>query len=231
MEDVKILYKSKGIIVIAKPAGMPSQPDPSGDTDALNRTRHILSEAGEQGELYVINRLDRVVGGLIILARNKRYAALLSEMVANGKIVKEYIAVVSGTPERGRYVNYLYKDARISKAFVVDKKRVGVKEAVLDLVPISSTDAEGGVLTLVKVRLHTGRYHQIRCQLSSRGTPIVGDGKYGSRDKHAQYPALYSYRLSFEVEKERLEAVSYPNTEEYPWCKFDLNKEMDISYD
>ena len=229
MEDIRIVYKSKNIVIVAKPAGMPTQPDPSGDVDAMTRTAAQLSSEGNA--LYLINRLDRVVGGLIIFARNKRYAASLSEMVSGEGIVKEYLAVVSGAPERCRYVDYLYKDARISKAFLVDRKRAGVKEAVLDLAPIASVGDASGVLTLVKVRLHTGRYHQIRCQLSGRGNPIVGDGKYGSRDKGAAYPALFASRLSFSVLGESVDVRLYPDISEYPWCKFDLKTEESVSYD
>ena len=229
MEDIKIVYESKNIVIVAKPAGIPTQPDPSGDEDAMTRTAALLSLKVDN--LYLINRLDRVVGGLIVFARNKRYAAALSEMVSGKGIVKEYLAVVSGNPDRGRYVNYIYKDARISKAFLVDRKRAGVKEAVLDLAPVASVDEASGVQTLVKVRLHTGRYHQIRCQLSSRGNPIVGDGKYGSRDKCAAYPALFASRLSFSVLDELVDVRLYPDANEYPWCKFDIKTEEGVSYD
>lgn len=231
MKDVKILYKSKGIIVIAKPEGMPSQADPSGDTDALSRTAEQLSLSGERKELHIINRLDRVVGGLILFARDMDYASRLSALLTEGKILKEYIAVVSGTPVGGRLTDYLYKDARISKAFVVDKKRKGVKEAILDLAPVERVEEKDGIITLIKVRLKTGRYHQIRCQTASRGTPIVGDGKYGSRDTGARYPALYSYRLSFETMGERVDVTDYPDASSYPWGRFDLKKCEDITYD
>ena len=95
MENIEILYRSRNLIVVKKPAGMPSQPDPSGDADALTLSKDELSLLGENKELYPINRLDRVVGGLLIFARNKKCAAALSEMVSGEGIVKEYIAVVS----------------------------------------------------------------------------------------------------------------------------------------
>jgi 23S rRNA pseudouridine1911/1915/1917 synthase len=229
MEDIKIAYKSKEILVIIKPSGMPSQSDQSGDKDAMSRAAELLSLSGERSELYIINRLDRVVGGLVLFARSKSCAARLSEMLSD-KIVKEYIAVVSGVPEDGRYTDYLYKDARISKSFIVDRKRAGVKEATLDLarVDIAAGDTP---ISLVKVRLHTGRYHQIRCQLSGRGTPIVGDGKYGSRDKGARYPALWAYSLAFDFEGERIKVTSYPGESEYPWARFNLEKAGDVDYD
>jgi 23S rRNA pseudouridine1911/1915/1917 synthase len=134
---------------------------------------------------------------------------------------------VSGKPSGGRLVNYLYKDARISKAFVVNGKRVGVKEAVLDYTPISTVKTENGEITLLKVKLQTGRYHQIRCQLSHIGCPIVGDGKYGSRDKGARYPALFSYSLSFTAMGEGVSVSALPDTSGYPWNLFSIEKALE----
>ena len=229
MKNVEIKYKSKSIIVVCKPAGIPSQPDPSGDKDAMTLCAEALSALGESTELYPINRLDRVVGGLIVFARNKRSAAELSSIVSGADMLKEYIAVVSGKPEGGRYTDYLYKDARLSKAFRVDRKRQGVKEAILDCTPIETVSLDSGDITLVRVRLYTGRYHQIRCQLSSRGYPIVGDGKYGSRDKGARCPALFADRLCFETSGERVDATASPDLGEYPWSLFSLDKVGDIN--
>ena len=228
MKNVEIIYKSKNIIVVNKPAGIPSQPDPSGDKDALTLSSEALASLGERTELYLINRLDRVVGGLIILARNKRFATALTELVSGEKMVKEYIAVVSGRPEAGRYTDYLYKDARLSKAFVVDGKRQGVKEALLDCMPLVTESTDDGEKTLLRVRLYTGRYHQIRCQLASRGYPIVGDGKYGSRDKGARLPALFAEHISFEALGERVDVLASPDTAEYPWNLFLLDMERTV---
>jgi 23S rRNA pseudouridine1911/1915/1917 synthase len=227
MKKVEILYKTKNLIVVNKPCGVPSQPDPTGDADALSLSSGVLSSLGEDGTLYPINRLDRVVGGLLVFARNKKSAAALSSIVSGEGFGKEYLAVVSGKPSGGRLVNYLYKDARISKAFVVNGKRVGVKEAVLDYTPISTVKTENGEITLLKVKLQTGRYHQIRCQLSNIGCPIVGDGKYGSRDKGARYPALFSYSLSFTAMGDEVKVSALPDTSGYPWNLFSIEKALE----
>ena len=227
MKNVEILYKSKNLIVVNKPCGIPSQPDTTGDADALTLSAAHLLSLGEDSALYPVNRLDRVVGGLLVFARNKQSAAALSSIVSGEGFGKEYLAIVSGKPSGGRLVNYLYKDARISKSFVVNGKRAGVKEAVLDYTPISTVSTENGDLSLLKVKLHTGRYHQIRCQLSYIGFPIVGDGKYGSRDKGARHPALFSYSLSFTAMGEDVKALALPNTSEYPWNLFSLKDALE----
>ena len=220
---MEILFKNKDFLIVNKPAGMPSQSDTSGDKDAMSLASEMLSDEGERPELYLIHRLDRVVGGLLVFARNKKSAAELSRLVSGEGIGKEYIAVIDGYLEGGRLNDYLYKDARASKAFVVDRKRAGVKEAELSFEPVMSTDTEKGVKTLVKVRLKTGRFHQIRAQFSSRKAPICGDGKYGSKDNRAHFPALFAYKLSFELFGENTEIGAVPDTESYPWCLFDKN--------
>ena len=224
MKNVEILYKSRNLIVVKKPSGVPSQPDPSGDADALTLSAEALSLLRENDLLYPINRLDRVVGGILVFARNKRYAAALSEMVGGKGIEKEYLAVVSGEAEGGRIVNYLYKDARMSKSFVVERPRAGVKEAILDYLPLSSVTTDKGEITLIRIKLLTGRYHQIRCQMSHNGTPIIGDGKYGSRDRGATMPALFSYGISLSVLGEDVSVVALPDGEAYPWNLFPLRE-------
>ena len=194
---MEILYKDKNLIAINKPAGIPVQPDPTLDKDAMSLCTEILLSQGESGALWLVHRLDRVVGGTVVFARNKRTAASLSELFSAQSTDKEYLAIVEGRAEGGVLEDFLYKDAAKGKAFIVDRKRAGVKEAKLEYTPISTADTERGVYTLVRVKLHTGRFHQIRAQLSSRGMPIVGDGKYGSHDNRAKMPALFSSRLGF----------------------------------
>ncbi len=220
----EIVYKSKSLVVVYKPAGVPSQADPSGDADAMTLASRALADLGEPSELYLIHRLDRVVSGLIVFARNKRSAAALSELVSGDGIGKTYLAVVEGEISDGVLRDYLYKDARIGKAFVVDRKRAGVKEAVLEAETLDTVTVEGGVRSLVKIRLHTGRFHQIRAQLASRGASIVGDGKYGSRDKGAHMPALTAVSLTFSLGKEKIEVEKLPDKSTYPWCLFDISK-------
>ena len=220
-ECMEILLQSKDFIVIKKPAGMPSQHDPSGDIDAMTLASEMLKASGERGDLYLIHRLDRVVGGLLVFARNKKSAAELSKLVSGYGIGKEYLAVIDGYLDGGTLTDYLYKDARASKAFVVDKARAGVKEAVLSFEPLSRIETEKGVRTLVRITLKTGRFHQIRAQFSSRKAPICGDGKYGSKDNRSRFPALFAYKLSFDLFGKVTEVKALPDISEYPWCLFE----------
>lgn len=213
---VEIIKLDKNLVIIYKHAGTPSQPDPSGDPDAMTEAAELLASRGEDSRLWLVHRLDRTVSGLLVFARNGRAAAELSRISADGSMGKLYLAVVEGVPEDGLYTDYLYKDARLSKAFVTDRSRRGVKLAELECTKISSK----GNKSLCRVRLHTGRYHQIRVQLASRKCPIVGDGKYGSRDKGARMPALTAYRLDFILFGKHYSAVRLPGAHEYPWCEF-----------
>ena len=143
------------------------------------------------GEIFPIHRLDKNVGGVMVYARTKSAAAALSRAVQDGKVVKEYVALVHGTPpESGDWEDFLFKDSRKNKVFVVKKERKGVKLARLEFDRLRE-----GEQSLVHIRLHTGRSHQIRVQFSSRGFPLVGDHKYGSRDA-ATAPMLFSCRIT-----------------------------------
>ena len=199
---------------------MPVQPDPTADKDALTLAGEMLSEMGEASALWLVHRLDRVVGGTVVFARNKRTAAALSELFSTQSTEKEYLAIVEGVAEGGVLEDLLYKDAAKSKAFVVDRKRAGVKEAFLEYRPIECVEVQGSYRTLVRVKLHTGRFHQIRAQFSTRKMPLVGDGKYGSRDSGARTPALYSARLAFSVDGRKYEISAMPDRSKYPWSLF-----------
>ena len=216
----EILYISKNAVVIYKPAGIPSQSDTSGDKDAMTLTAELLREKSEDGTLYLIHRLDRVVGGILIFARNKKSAARLSELVSGVGIGKEYFAVADGDLECGEMNDLIYKDARQSKAFIVDRERGGVKRAVLECTPVARVQTERGTKTLAKIKLHTGRFHQIRAQLSHRGSPITGDKKYGSRDPLVHMPALFSYHVSLELFDEKIDVCVMPPLDQYPWNLF-----------
>ena len=217
----EILYKSQKVIVVYKSPGVPSQSDASGECDAMSAASHALAELGEDSSLWLVHRLDRVVGGILAFARSKDAAARLSELVGGSGMEKEYYAVVSGDAEGGRLIDYLYKDARQGKAFVVNEGKKGAKRAELEYTKIASTLTEKGVYTLVRIRLYTGRFHQIRAQFSSRGMSIVGDGKYGSHDNKPKMPALFAYRLSFKLGKENINVKKLPDINIYPWSLFD----------
>ena len=196
---------------------MPSQSDPTGDIDAMSATSALLRESGEGGELWLVHRLDRTVGGLICFARNKKSAAELSRIVSDGLMKKNYIAVCHGKAEAGEYRDLLFKDSATSKAYVVKTERKGAKEAILIAEPLEEMDG----MTLVSVDLLTGRFHQIRAQMSARGNALVGDKKYGSRDSEARYPSLFANELSFTLFGKKISASAKPDASVYPWSRFE----------
>ena len=212
----EIIYKDENVVIIIKPVGMPSQSDPTGDLDAMTATGNALSELSEKSDLWLVHRLDRNVGGLIAFARNKKSAAALSEIVASGRLTKKYLAVCHGNAEEGTYTDFLYKDSATSKAYVVKTARRGAKEARLSLLRLAFEDEK----SLVEVTLDTGRFHQIRAQLSSRGNSLVGDKKYGSRDTKRRTPCLFSNELSFDLLGKKISVNALPDIEEYPWSLF-----------
>ena len=178
---MEILYSDKSIAVCVKPVGLDSE---AGVPSALKE------QLG--GEIFPIHRLDKNVGGVMVYARTKQSAAALSKAVQEGAVVKEYVAMVHGTPpEAGDWEDLLWKDSKMNKVFVVKRQRGGVKKARLEFKRLSA-----GETSLVRIRLHTGRSHQIRVQFSSRGFPLVGDHKYGSRDERTE-PMLFSCQISF----------------------------------
>lgn len=189
--SLTVLYRDRSVLVIVKPQGMPAQPDPSGAPDALT-----LAAAG--GTLYPVHRLDRMTGGVMVLARTRAAAASLSRQFAaheGGETGKRYLAVVSGRlTEPFTCRDFLTRDARLGIARIA-ATATGGKEARLSASPLAAASYSGGEVTLLSVRLETGRFHQIRCQLSARGNPIVGDGKYGSRVRAPL--ALFAEALSF----------------------------------
>lgn len=173
------------------------------------------------GEAYCVHRLDRTVGGVMVYARTKAAAAALGAQMQSGSFQKEYLAVLPGLPEKseGELRDLLYKDAFKGRAFAVKTKRSGVKEAVLSYRVLETAAYGERTATLVRVSLQTGRFHQIRCQFASRGLPLLGDGKYGSREKCPI--ALLSCRIAFAHPKtrERVEYTISPG-DAFPWDLF-----------
>lgn len=189
-----ILYSDSQIAVCVKPVGLDSE-------------REVPAALQEQlgGEVYPIHRLDKNVGGVMVYARTKAAAAALSKAVQEGTMVKEYVAVVHGQPpEVGDWEDLLFKDSSKNKVFVVKKERRGVKKARLEFQRLT-----GGETSLVRIRLHTGRSHQVRVQFASRGYPLVGDHKYGARDKAAA-PMLFSCCISFPYKGKTLRFEQLP---------------------
>lgn len=178
---VEILFCCEAFVVCLKPCG----PDSEHELPQM-----LARQLG--GEIYPVHRLDRNVGGVMVYARTATAAAALSRAVQEGTMFKEYVALVHGLPpEDGDWTDLLFKDSRANKVFVVKKPRAGVKSARLCFTRLASCDPAP-----VRVRLYTGRSHQIRVQFASRGFPLVGDHKYGARDSE-KVPRLFSCCLSF----------------------------------
>ncbi len=217
-----IKYTLAIFIVCLKPAGVLSQSDISNDD---NNMVSLLSKQ-INSVIYPLHRLDRNVGGIMVFALTKQAAQKLSQEISNNKFNKEYLAVVHNCPENknGVLKDYLFKDSRKNKSFTVKKIRKGVKEASLEYTCLESINNDSGIITLIKIKLHTGRTHQIRVQFSSRKMPLLGDGKYGSRDNKCN-TALWSYKISFfhPVTQEKMTFSCLP-PKEYPFNLF--NKEV-----
>ncbi|MCJ7855681.1 RNA pseudouridine synthase [Lachnospiraceae bacterium NSJ-143] len=211
--ETKILYNDNDMIAVEKPAGMPSQPDKTGDTDIKT-----VVEKYSGCECFIINRLDRPVGGAILFAKNKRTAAVLTDLLSSGGIKKYYCAVVCGRAEKsGKMEDYLIKNQRTNVSEVCSKDKKGAKKAALEF---SSeryiNDKTYGDLTFVLIKLLTGRHHQIRVQFASRGIPLWGDTKYNKLfyGKHGYFQtALWSYRLELFLNGNNIVIESGPQGE------------------
>ena len=203
---IEKIYEDSEILVCIKPSGTQSE-----YSDAKNSLpRMIMEERAEKCELFTLHRLDREVTGLIVYAKTERAAAFLSREIAEGRMEKVYLAVTEGhLPEKeGTLVDLLFKDSSKNKSYVVKRERRGVKRASLEYTEL----ALSSLGTLYRIRLHTGRTHQIRVQFSSRGCSVVGDRKYGA--KTGGEMLLASHRLSF-VHPKTKKQMSFEYTPEF----------------
>ena len=192
---MEILYSDQEIVVCVKPVGLDSE------SEVPAALKEMLG-----GEVFTLHRLDKNVGGVMVSARTKAAAAALSRAIQEGAMVKEYVAKVHGTPpENGDWEDLLWKDSKQNTVFVVKRMRGGVKKARLEFVRLTAAEE-----SLVRIRLHTGRSHQIRVQFASRGYPLVGDHKYGARDS-SPAPMLFSCKLSFPYRGKTLQFEAKPD--------------------
>ncbi len=172
---IQVLYQDQDFLVVYKPAGMPTQPDKTGDRDLLS----LVAEQLDLADLLAVHRLDRPVAGLLILALNARTQSTLTDMIQRRLVQKNYTAVVCGSPEPcGELDDMLVRDGR-TNCSRVSPKSPRAKRAKLAYETVQSVQTpDGQALSLLTIHLETGRHHQIRVQLSHAGWPIWGDTKY-----------------------------------------------------
>lgn len=212
--NLKVIYEDNHIIVVEKPANIPSQGDKTGDLDMLTIIKAYLKEKyNKLGNVYLglVHRLDRPVGGVMVFAKTSKAAARLSEQVREKVFKKKYLVIVNGKFEekKGTLKDYLLKNERLNKSRVVEEGTKNSKYAELDY-EVLKYDKEQN-LSLLKIDLHTGRHHQIRVQLSSRDHSIYGDAKYNGRGSARQL-YLWAYELTIQnvISKEEMTFTSIP---------------------
>jgi 23S rRNA pseudouridine1911/1915/1917 synthase len=184
-----IIYQDKDILVCVKPAGVLSTDEPGGLPELV---RESLGDPN--ANVRTVHRLDRTVSGLMVLARRSKAASELSRQIREGEFGKEYMAVCHGNlqEDHGEFRDLLLRNKQERKTYIVSESGKDVQEAILEYWVLNCTKD----MTRVRIRLHTGRTHQIRAQFSGRGLPLVGDKKYGIPEDDCQI-ALWSCRLSF----------------------------------
>ena len=209
---MELLYVDEKIVVCIKPAGIPSTDEPGGLPELV---RAALGDS--KATVKTVHRLDQVVSGVMVLARTARAASDLSEQIRNHQFEKEYLAAIHGCPaeDKGTFRDLLARNKAEKKTYIVTEPGKDAQEAVLDYRVLAKTDE----LSKVRVRLHTGRTHQIRAQFSGRGFPLVGDKKYGLGEECNI--ALWSCRVAFHHPKtgEFMEFQKEPPAV-YPWSEF-----------
>ena len=207
---MELIYQDNSIVVCVKPARVLSTDEPGGVPELV---RQKLGDP--QADVRTVHRLDRVVSGLMVLARNAKAASELSRQIREDQFEKEYLAVVHGSPEYdvGRFYDLLLRDKARRMTFVTGEMAKGVQPASLRYRVLKRKKG----LSRVRIQLETGRTHQIRVQFSSRDLPLVGERKYAVLDDPCEI-ALWSYRLAFTHPEtgEKMEFTLEPPAV-YPW--------------
>lgn len=210
---MEIIHIDKHIIVCIKPPRVLSTDEPGGLPELI---RNALGDP--EADIRTVHRLDRVVSGLMVLARSAAAASELSRQIREGTFEKEYLAVLHGIPEQdsATLTDLLLRNKPERKTYVVTELAKGVQEAILDFKVLGKTDC----LSKVKIHLRTGRTHQIRAQFSSRDLPLVGDRKYSLNDDPCEI-ALWSHRLGFSHPATGKRMIfTYEPPAIYPWSEF-----------
>lgn len=205
-----ILYMDEDILVCIKPARVLSTDEPGGLPDLLREALH-----DPKADIRTVHRLDRVVSGVMVLARNAPAASELSRQIRENAFTKEYLAVIHGCPEgeRGTLCDLLYRDKARRMTMVAKEPGKGVQEAVLDYEVVCKAQD----LSRIRIQLHTGRTHQIRVQFASRGMPLAGERKYAVLEDDCEI-ALWSHKIGFThpTTGEKMEFSKEP-PEKDPW--------------
>lgn len=221
--DIPILYEDNHLLVVEKPVNIPVQEDRSKDDDLLSLMKEDLKvRYHKPGNVYLglVHRLDRPVGGAMVFAKTSKAASRLSDSIRRHTFERQYRAVVRGklSNKQGELTHYLYKDKRKNQVFVVDADHKQGKKAVLDYEVLSVRDN----LSMLSIVLQTGRPHQIRVQLSTSGSPLYGDQKYGEKVNHpGEQIALWAHTLRFPhpTKTDPIE-ITAPLPSSYPWSLF-----------
>lgn len=195
---MNILYEDDTIIVCVKEAGVATQTKQIGQKDMESMLRTYRMQKGEPSYIGVVHRLDQPVTGVMVFAKTKEAAANLSRQIATKSADKFYYAVTDGLPaqKKGTLEDYLLRDGRTNTSKVVSGQAAGAKRAELSYEVIAQNDKSA----ILRIKLHTGRHHQIRVQLANAGCPLVGDRKYNFKENMKpsdQQLSLCSYKLAF----------------------------------
>lgn len=234
LDESNVVYEDNHVIVVVKPQDIPSCPDDSGDKDMLTLVKEYLKTKYQKpGEAYVglVHRLDRPTGGVMVFAKTSKAAARLCEGMRNGEFEKKYFAIVVGKPKEKTMLNvthYLVKDSSKNMVYSVPMATEGAQKAVLDYTVLESNDS----LSLLAVKLHTGRAHQIRVQMKTLGIPLFGDQRYGEGKSPVGYHlALWATELKFihPTTKEKMVFRVYPPVDQVPWKYFDVSRFLSVS--
>ena len=212
---IDIIYSDESIVICVKPVGIDSEHEMP---EELQKLIH--------SQIFTVHRLDTAVGGIMIYAKNTLAAGKLSKQIQDGSFVKHYLALTEGVPENNAVLeDLLFKDSRKNKSYVVNRMRKGVKAAKLEYSVKETNDN----FALLEIRLYTGRSHQIRVQLSSRGFPLVGDGKYGAKDSNCPI-GLFSSKIEFThpVTAKQMAFSVEPCFEIAPWNKIKNTQNLSL---
>ncbi len=226
LPSIPVLYEDNHVIGVVKPVNIPSQADDTGDADMLTVIKQDLKQRHQkEGNVFLglVHRLDRPVGGAMLFAKTSKGASRLSDSVRSGKLGKRYVAVLRGIPSRPQATlkDTLLKNSRTNTSAVVAPGTAGGKDAVLDY-EVLATDTQAN-LSLVLIKLHTGRSHQIRVQMAHAGHPLFGDQRYGGGlNRPGEQLALWSVLASapHPVKDETVCIISLPPRVK-PWVQWD----------